>query len=105
MNRKRFNQFGGPLKPPEVAEGIDAAIENARALGADAKLLLEAGRVARAAALAALSVEESGKGRVLRALSLAWSPEEAKEEWKRYRKHASKNVTWISRALLGNECW
>ncbi|MGM0985309.1 MAG: AbiV family abortive infection protein, partial [Pseudomonadota bacterium] len=45
--------------------------------------------------LATLSIEESGKVSILRAMSLARDEKELKEEWRRYRSHTNKNVQWI----------
>ena len=95
-NRKgRPSEYRGHLTPAQVAEGMNAAKRNARRLAADAKLLLDAGRLPTAAAIAALSIEESGKVSILREIALATSRQELNEVWKRYRDHRSKNGAWI----------
>ncbi|QNI04780.1 AbiV family abortive infection protein [Halomonas sp. SH5A2] len=53
-----------------------------------------------ACSLAALSIEESGKVSILRAMSLARDDNELKEEWKWYRSHTNKNVQWIFPQLV-----
>ena len=79
---------------------MTAASENAARLAQDAKLLLDSGRLPTACSLAALSIEESGKVSILRAMSLAREDSELKEEWKRYRSHTNKNVQWILPQLV-----
>lgn len=92
--------FRGPLTAGEVADGINAAIRNARRLAADAKILLDAGRYPSAASLAALSVEESEKVSTLRAMALARTRTELLNAWKDYRAHHPKNTGWILAALV-----
>ena len=91
---RRLQAYSGLLSPAETAEGINAAQRNAVSLARDARLLLGEGRFARAASLAALSVEESGKISILRALVLSGDEKEAKAEWRRYRRHTEKNRLW-----------
>ena len=93
--RPKLNQYAGPLSHAQVAAGMNAAIRNARRLADDAKLLLEAKRYASAMSLAALSVEESGKVSILRALALARNDEDVRRSWKEYRTHTKKNVAWL----------
>ncbi len=71
------------------------AQRNARRLAADATLLLDAQRYPSAAALAALSVEESGKASILRGMVGETSPERLRDHWCSYRDHRSKNGMWI----------
>ena len=92
MSPKRLSQYRGKLDPDQVADGINAATENARALAEDAALLYDNGRYPRAASLAILSVEESGKVAILRSLALAKSGGNLKDAWRRYRSHTAKNV-------------
>ena len=92
MSAKRLNQYRGKLDPSQVARGINAANQNACSLAQDATLLHESGRHPRAASLAILSIEESGKVAILRSLSLAQSDEDLKDGWRQYRSHTSKNV-------------
>ncbi len=96
MAQKRvIKQFVGPLTPEQASEGIAAAHDNALALLKDAQLLLEHRRWPRAAALSILSIEESGKASVFRALVLARDEAECREEWRAYRSHTRKNFKWI----------
>lgn len=94
--------YRGLLSPAEVAQGINAAQRNAVALAEEARLLLDAGRFPRASSLAALSIEESGKVSILRSIALARSPQEAKEEWQRYRRHTEKNQAWVLPSLVSD---
>lgn len=95
MKHGRPEEHRGPLSPKQVADGINAAVRNARRLLSDAKLLLEAERYPTAAALAALSIEESGKVSILRGMAGETSPEELRKHWRRYRDHRAKNGAWI----------
>lgn len=70
---------------------MNAAQANAKRLARDAKLLLENDRFPSAAALAVLSVEESGKLSILRGLAVAKSDEQLKNAWREYRTHTAKN--------------
>lgn len=88
---KRLFQYSGPLTPPQAAEGINAAILNAKRLTDDASLLLDAGRFATAASLAILAIEEAGKISIVRSLVCARTQAQLDEEWRRYRKHTAKN--------------
>lgn len=97
---KKLPSYKGKLSFAQIAEGMTAASKNAARLAQDAKLLLEAGRLPTACSLAALSIEESGKVSILRAMSLARDDNELKEEWKRYRSHTNKNVQWILPQLV-----
>ena len=91
----RPQEYRGPLAPNQIADGINATIRNARRLAADAKILLEAGRLPTAAAIAALSIEESGKVSILRGFATATKPEQVRAAWRDYRNHRSKNGAWI----------
>ncbi|MHA2172859.1 MAG: AbiV family abortive infection protein, partial [Candidatus Kariarchaeaceae archaeon] len=53
-----------------------------------------------AASLAILSIEESGKVSILRALSVARNEKEIKETWREYRSHTKKNVAWLLPELV-----
>jgi AbiV family abortive infection protein len=79
---------------------MNVALRNARRLVADAKTLLEAGRYPSAAALAALSIEESGKLTILRSMAVARDAQEVAQTWKSYRSHQQKNVAWILPQLV-----
>jgi AbiV family abortive infection protein len=79
---------------------MNSAYENARRLAADARLLFESNRVPSAVALAVLSLEESGKGPILRGMVLAETDKEIRGAWNSYRKHTHKNVAWITGSLI-----
>ncbi|WP_198004212.1 AbiV family abortive infection protein [Thioalkalivibrio sp. ALgr1] len=97
---KKLPSYKGRLSSSQVAEGMTAASANAARLAKDAQILLENGRLPTACSLAALSIEESGKVSILRAMALARDDNELKEEWKRYRSHTEKNVQWIIPQLV-----
>ncbi|WP_041931115.1 AbiV family abortive infection protein [Pseudomonas brassicacearum] len=92
---QKLEIYKGPLSNSKIADGINAASANALRLACDARLLLDAGRYPSAISLAALSIEESGKISILRTIAFAATPQELKAEWRRYRTHTSKNVSWI----------
>jgi AbiV family abortive infection protein len=83
-----------------IAEGMNAARQNAKRLFKDASVLQEAGRTHSAVALAILSIEESGKISILRKMVLCVSDDEWRQAWKDYRSHTSKNVAWIVGELV-----
>jgi AbiV family abortive infection protein len=95
-----LSPFRGHLTANEVANGINAAIRNAKRLAADAKILLDAKRYPSAASMAALSVEESEKVSTLRAMCLSRSKSELMGAWKDYRSHHPKNTAWILSELI-----
>src|SRR3989442_5369225 len=88
-------QYVGRLTPRQAAEGIQAALANARALLSEAELLLGHGRWPRAVALSILAIEEAGKPALIRALLLARNDGELSDEWRAYRSHVQKNINWI----------
>lgn len=94
MNTKT-HQYKGSLTYSEIAEGMNAARENASRLLEDAILLLENGRYPSALSLAVLSIEESGKLSIFRQMVLSKSEADLKSAWKSYRSHQKKNVAWI----------
>ena len=98
--KKKLDAYRGRLDASQVATGINAAIENAKRLADDASLLLEVGRFPTAASLSILSIEESGKVSILRALSVAIDEKEVLSAWKDYRSHVMKNVAWILPQLV-----
>ena len=95
MTKARATKYRGELSAAQIADGINAARRNARRLADDARLLLDAGSYPTAAALAALSVEESGKSSVLRGLASAPTAAARRRTWKEYQSHRSKNAAWI----------
>ncbi|MDE0149323.1 MAG: AbiV family abortive infection protein [Rhodospirillaceae bacterium] len=101
MLKSDFSKYRGALRPPQIASGINAARRNARRLADDAKLLLEADRYPTAAAMAVLSIEESGKITILR--QFASIPDtERKRLWREYQSHQKKNVMWILPDLVAS---
>jgi len=90
----RIEHFTGRLSPKMIAEGCNLATKNAARLAKDARCLFDEGRYQSAAALATLSIEESGKVHVLEHLALADDEKEAKAIWRRFRKHTEKNIFW-----------
>lgn len=98
----RLPQHRSQLTPAQVAEGMTRALQNAERLAEDAKMLLKAGRIPSAVALAALSIEESGKVPILRQMATACGEKEWIELWKAYRSHTKKNTLWIFGDLVQN---
>ena len=97
---RTLESYRGKLSPSEIAEGMNAARENALRLAEDAELLLEQGRFPSAVSLAILSIEETGKVRVLREFSLARTDKERSTSWRAYRTHTKKNIGWILPQLI-----
>jgi AbiV family abortive infection protein len=63
-------------------------------LAQDARLLLDSGSYPTAAALAALSIEESSKSVVLRSVLAAKCTTELKRAWADYRRHGAESILW-----------
>jgi AbiV family abortive infection protein len=104
MNKRRpLNQYAGRLTVQQAAEGIAVALRNAYSLVRDAELLLQHGRHARATALAILAIEEAGKVPIIRAILLARTEAELRDEWRAYRSHTKKNVLYILPELINCE--
>lgn len=80
----------GTLPSPErLLKVAQAAMVNAGGLLDDARLLLDAGRWARAHALATLALEEFGKS-TLCVAALQYSEEQSKKFWSDFTKHQVK---------------
>ena len=92
---KGLGQWKNTLKPAQIAEGMNAANNNARRLIEDAEILFNLNCFPSALSLSILSIEESGKVSILRELALAKNGEQVKEAWKAYRSHTKKNVMWL----------
>lgn len=90
-----LDSYYGHLEAEEIADGMNAANRNARRLWTDAEILIEAERYPSAAALAVLSIEESGKISILRQSAVAQDDKEVNECWQAYRWHTEKNVSWL----------
>ena len=97
---KGLDPYRGKLRTSEIADGMNAAIRNAKRLFEDASLLLDAARYSSAAALAILSIEESGKPKILRLLAMSPDVSAIQQAWREYRSHRSKNTAWIVHALV-----
>lgn len=90
---RRLPSYAGPITPQQAAQGIQAAVQNARSLLADAELLCEHSRWPRVASLSILAAEEIGKVSLLREILVAETPEQLREMWRDYRRHTEKN--WL----------
>ncbi len=99
---KGLGQWKNTLKPAQIADGMNAANDNARRLAEDAEILLNQNRLPSALSLSILSIEESGKISILRELALAQNGNQVKEAWKAYRSHTKKNVLWLFPHLASN---
>lgn len=90
----KLKPYRGPLTSSQIAEGMNAARENAARLAKDARLLFDNQRFASAFALAALAIEEVGKEPILRGMA-AQGDAGLKEAWRDYTSHTKKNGLWI----------
>lgn len=81
--------------PEQIADAMNATRRNGRALVEEARILFDAGRYARAAALAVLAVEEAGKVDVLRCLVMARDTKERSSFARELTNHRAKNAHWI----------
>lgn len=93
-------QFTQKLSLKLAVEITNGAIENAKSLYVDAKLLYDNEKYARAISLAILSIEESGKPSIIRSILLEDDPKEIVKLWKSYRRHQDKNSMWIIPELI-----
>lgn len=98
--QKKLDSYKGPLSISQIANGMNAALQNAARLAKDARLLLDSDRLPSAVSLAILSIEEAGKISILRGLAFAENEQDLKTEWRRYRSHTSKNLQWILPQLV-----
>ena len=97
---KKLDAYRGRLEPTQIAEGMNAALDNAKRLVGDADTLLQSAAFSSAASLAILAIEEAGKISILRALSVARSDADVSDAWKEYRSHTKKNAAWILPQLV-----
>jgi AbiV family abortive infection protein len=95
MGKKGLDQYRGRLTPAQIAEGMNAALSNAKRLADAAALLLEKGHCPLGASVAALSIEEAGKLSVLRSLAVARNDQDVAQCWREYRSHTKKNAMWV----------
>jgi AbiV family abortive infection protein len=92
--KRQIKQYRGPLSSSEIAEGMNAARQNAVRLVKDAQFLFDNKSYASAIALSILAIEEAGKEHVLRGLAVARDEAELNEAWRDYRRHTKKNILW-----------
>jgi AbiV family abortive infection protein len=92
---KKLDAYRGKLSSAQIADGMNAAVANARLLLEDAKILLERKRYPTATSLAILAIEEDGKTALLRYLALSTTEADIRDAWKSYRSHTQKNIAWI----------
>lgn len=97
-----LQQFKNHLSYSQIADGMNAACENARRLVEDAEILFDSQRYPSAVSLAILAIEESGKTAILREMATAQDGKALKAAWKSYRSHTKKNVAWILPDLVIN---
>lgn len=91
----------GRLSEEQLLEGARCVSRNAEELLADAKLLFENGRHARAASLAILALEETFKGQMLFLYPLVRDdPEGRKQFWRAWRDHKVKSSTSATAPFL-----
>lgn len=87
--------YHGELSPEDVAKGMECAIDNAKRLANDAKILFDAGSYASSCALAILSIEEVGKLSILRRMALGGNNNSIKAMWREFSSHTDKNYMWM----------
>jgi AbiV family abortive infection protein len=97
---RKLNPYLGRLTPESAAAGIQAAVQNARSLLADAGILIEHNRWPRSASLAVLAIEEAGKVALIRGILVSSTPQELRDEWRAYRCHTQKSVMWVFEAYV-----
>jgi len=97
---RHLKSYSGRLTVRQIARGINAARRNARRLAEDAQLLFDKGRYPTAAALAILSIEETGKESILRGIAWATEDNELRISWKDFRSHTKKNAMWLFPQLV-----
>lgn len=85
-----------PLSNSDYEAATDAAVMAARGLYADALLLFNNGRYARAAGIAILALEEVGKVKVLLRIFQATDEAARKAAWKEFLAHRAKSAEMIA---------
>ena len=90
----------GPLTPALAANGINAAIRNARRLLNDATILYNIGSFPSATALGVLAIEEYGKVNIIHQILLAKTDSARKKVWREYTSHTAKNTAWVMPNLV-----
>lgn len=99
---KGIGQWKNTLNPAQIADGMNAANNNAQRLAEDAEILFNLNRFPSALSLSILSIEEAGKISILRELALAQNGDQVKDAWKAYRSHTKKNVMWLFPHLVSS---
>ena len=102
MLKTKLSQYRGDLCAAQIADGMNAALRNARRLADDANSLHDLARYPTAVAIAILSIEESGKVSILRGMAGTPDVERRLQLWKDFRSHRKKNVAWIIPQLYLN---
>jgi AbiV family abortive infection protein len=97
-----LQQFKNHLSYSQIADGMNAACENARRLVEDARILFDSQRYPSVVSFAILAIEDSGKTTILREMATARDGKALKAAWKSYRSHTKKNVAWILPDLVNN---
>lgn len=95
-----LQQYRGAVDADSISKGINLCQRNARRLADDAKLLIASNRFPSAAALAILSIEESGKPYILKSIAITTNEKDLKDRWKEFRSHTVKNRHWILHDLV-----
>lgn len=96
----KANAWRGPLTPALAANGINAAIRNARRLLNDATILYNVGSFPSATAIGILAIEEYGKVNIIHQILLAKTDLARKKVWREYTSHTAKNTAWVMPNLL-----
>jgi AbiV family abortive infection protein len=97
---KPITQYSGSLSPQQIADGMNAAVRNAKRLLADAQTLYDLKRLPSACSLAILAIEEAGKLSLLRGMAGITDAQTLKSAWRDYRSHQIKNAHWIIAELV-----
>jgi len=87
------DQYNGKITLEDASEGIALAIDNAKLLLKDARVLFANQSYPRAIALSILAIEEAGKVYMIKNLLL--STQRIHSLWKELRNHKSKNFHWV----------
>lgn len=90
-----LDRYKSRLSIPEIAQGIQLTLENARALFEDAMLMRQSGRLARSMSLLIAAMEEMGKVSVLASMSRIPKSNQKPwaDVWESFRKNQHKS-TW-----------
>lgn len=100
---KKLTQYKGILSATQIADGMNAAIQNAQRLLNSAQVIFNAEDYPTSTSLAILAVEESGKSGILRSIALTKDEKYLKKLWKSYRTHTKKNISWSIECFIWND--